>query len=92
MPQPATLQVTLSDEEMKFVQERIAAGEFSSESEVVATGLQRLQEEASEQERWEQEVLIPTHDYLMANPASAIPLEQVERNLEARRHQRRKAS
>jgi putative addiction module CopG family antidote len=92
MPQTATLQVTLSDEEMKFVQERIAAGEFSSESEVVATGLQRLQEEASERDRWEQEVLIPRLVRMEAEPSTGIPLEQLMEHLEERRRRRLKAS
>jgi hypothetical protein len=42
--------------------------------------------EKLERERWERKVLLPTHDRLMANPLSAIPLEQVEQNLEAQRY------
>jgi hypothetical protein len=40
---------------------------------------------SDEQKLWEKNVLIPTHDRLMENPSFAIPIEQVERNLEARR-------
>ena len=51
-----------------------------------------LKQESEEREHWEREVLIPAHDRLMAKPSSAIPIEQVERNLEARRRQRLQAT
>jgi chorismate-pyruvate lyase len=51
-----------------------------------------LEEEEIVRKRWEREVLIPAHDELMANPSSGIPIDQVERNLEARRQRRLKAS
>lgn len=43
---------------------------------------------SDEQKRWEKNVLIPAHDRLIADPASAVPIEQVKRNLESRRDQR----
>jgi len=55
---------------------------------VIHEGLEALKHEAEERGRWEREVLMPAHDRLMADPSSAIPLEEVERNLEARRRQR----
>jgi hypothetical protein len=48
-----------------------------------------LKEESEEQERWEREVVVPAYNRLMADPSSAIPIEEVERHLEERRRQRR---
>jgi putative addiction module CopG family antidote len=92
MPQ-SQIRVTLTNEAaIEFVRGKVQSGEFASESDVVHEGLMALKEESDERERWEHEVLVPAHDRLMANPSSAIPIEQVERNLEARRRQRLKAS
>ncbi len=92
MPQTATLQITLSAEEVAFVKQRVASGEFSSESEVLSTGVQRLAEEAAHQARWEQDVLIPIIDRFQKNPDSSVPIEEVERDLEARRPERKRSS
>lgn len=87
------IHVTLTDEAaIEFVRRKVSSGEYASEDEVIREGLEVLRNEAEERERWEREVLMPAHDLLMADPSSAIPLEQVERNLEARRRQRLKAS
>ena len=92
MPQ-SQIQVTLTDEAaIEFVRGKVRNGEFASESDVIHEGLKALKEESEERERWEREVLLPAHDRLMADPSSAIPIEQVEQNLEARRRQRLKAS
>jgi len=90
MPQTATLQVTLSTEEIEFIRAQVAHGEFSSESEVLATGLVRLKDEMTDRRRWEQEVLLPTLDHLEANPTSAISIEEVIEHLAQRRLQRLK--
>ncbi len=92
MPQ-SQIHVTLTDEAaIEFIRGKVRSGEFASESDVIHEGLKALKEESEERERWEREVLLPAHDRLMANPSSAIPIEQVERNFEVRRRQRLKAS
>jgi antitoxin ParD1/3/4 len=71
----APIQITLSDEEaIQFVRSKVASGEYASESDVIQ---EVLRQEAEERRRWEREVLMPAHDRLMADPASAVPLEQV---------------
>jgi antitoxin ParD1/3/4 len=86
----APIQITLSDEEaIQFVRSKVASGEYASESDVIQ---EVLRQEAEERRRWEREVLMPAHDRLMADPASAIPLEQVEKNFETRRRERSKVS
>jgi Arc/MetJ-type ribon-helix-helix transcriptional regulator len=87
------ISLTITDEAaIEFVCSTVRNGEYASESDVIHEGLKALKEESEERERWEREVLLPAHDRLMADPSSAIPIEQVERNLEARRRQRLKAS
>ena len=80
------MQITLTDETaIEFVRGKVRSGQYASESDVIHEGLKALKEESEERERWEREVLLPAHDRLMADPSSAIPIEQAERNLEARR-------
>jgi antitoxin ParD1/3/4 len=87
------IQVTLSDEaSVEFIRSKVQSGAYASEADVIREGLEALRQEAEERERWERKVLMPAHDRLMANPSSAIPLEQIEKNLEARRRERSKAS
>jgi len=89
MPRTSTLQVSLSEQSLEYVQQKVASGEYASESDVIDEGLMALKEESEERERWEREVLLPAHGRLMASPSSAIPIEQVEQNLEAERRLRR---
>ena len=92
MPQ-SQIHFTLTDEAaIEFIRGKVRSGEFASESDVIHEGMMALKQASEEREHWEREVLIPAHDRLMANPSSAIPIEQVERNLEALRRQRLKAS
>jgi antitoxin ParD1/3/4 len=92
MPQ-SQMNLTITDEAaIEFVRGKVRSGEYASESDVVHEGLKALKEESEERARWEQEVLLPAHDRLMADPSSAVSTEQVEKNLEARRRQRLKAS
>ena len=90
MGQTNRLNITLTDEVViKFVRSKAASGAYASESDLVNQGLMALKEESEERERWEREVLLPAHGRLMASPSSAIPIEQVEQNLEAERRLRR---
>ena len=91
MPRSHVLEVTLSEESLEFVRDTLASGAYRSESEILEDSLRAWKEEVEQQRRFEQEVVIPAHDELMANLSSAIPLEQVERNLAAARSARLKA-
>jgi len=92
MAKTLTLEVTLSDEALEFVRRKIASGEYLTESEVLANSLELFREEDEEQDRFEIKEVIPAFDEVMADPGSAIPMEQVRQNLEAGRLQRLKAS
>jgi len=92
MAQAPIHEITLSQEAWEFVRSKVASGEYESESEVLANSLELFREEDEERRRFEREEVIPAHDELIADPSSAIPMEQVRHNLEAARRQRLKAS
>lgn len=92
MAQSATLQITLTPEDLDFVQRKVATGEFASAEDFVVDSIRSVMDQDEERRQWEQKVLIPAHDQLMAHPSTAIPIDEVERNLELRRQQRRQAS
>lgn len=95
MPQGRTLHVTLSEDEMEFVQTLVAEGHFGSETDVmeqvVHQAVSSLKEEAARRARWERDVLLPTLARLEADPGSAIPLAQVVQHIDERRRERRSA-
>jgi Arc/MetJ-type ribon-helix-helix transcriptional regulator len=86
------LNITLSDDAVQFIRSKLANGEYSSESEVINESQGALKDRAEEREAWERNVLMPSHDRLVANPSSAIPLEKVKQHLEARRRERSQAN
>jgi Arc/MetJ-type ribon-helix-helix transcriptional regulator len=87
-----SIQITLSDEAaVEFVRGKVRSGDYASEAEVVLEGLEKLRAEAEEQARWEREVLVPTHERMMAEPDSAVSLEAVRQGLETRRRERHSA-
>ena len=88
MAHSQTLSITLSDEMMAFIRDRVSSGEYESESEVIVESLEAFKHEADERHRFEQEVILPSYERYLANPASAIPAEEVQRHLEERRRQR----
>jgi Arc/MetJ-type ribon-helix-helix transcriptional regulator len=92
MAQAPTLQVTLSEEAFEFVQQKVASGEFASESDVLMSGIEVLRDRQEQIALWEREVVVAAYDRLKADPSSAIPLEEVERDLAQRRQLRSKAS
>jgi antitoxin ParD1/3/4 len=87
------IHITLEDEAIvEFVSSKVRSGEYASETDVVRDCLEALQQENEERERWEREVLLPSHDRLMADPTSAVSFEEVQQGLESKRRERLKAS
>jgi len=84
MAQTSTLQVTLPQESVDFVQSKVASGEFDSESEVVREGIAALQDKDAGFEQWAREVAVPAYERLLADPSRGIPLDQVRKNLASR--------
>ena len=92
MGQPEKLDITLPDDLLKFVRSKVSRGEFASESEVILDALEALRIEDEELERFEREVVVPTHEHLLANPSSVVSADEVFAELEAARQRRLKAS
>jgi Arc/MetJ-type ribon-helix-helix transcriptional regulator len=87
------IEITLEGEAIvEFLRGKVRSGEYASVADVVRDSVEAMREELRERERWEQEVLLPAHDRLMADPKSALSFEEVQHSLEAKRRERLKAS
>jgi Arc/MetJ-type ribon-helix-helix transcriptional regulator len=78
------IHVTLSDEAaIEFVRGKVSSGEYASEADVVREGIDALKQVAEERERWEREVLLPAYERYKADPSTGVPIEEVQRRVEA---------
>jgi len=84
MQHASTLQVTLPQDVLDFVQTKVASGEYTSESEVIREGIAALQDKDAGFEIWAREVAVPAYERLLADPSRGIPIDQARANLEAR--------
>ena len=79
---------SLPVEQARYIDSLVASGTYATASEVVRAGLRALQERDAAVERWLHEDVLPVYDALEADPARAIPVEQVLSALRAH-HARR---
>jgi Arc/MetJ-type ribon-helix-helix transcriptional regulator len=87
------IHIVLEDEAIvEFVRSKVRSGEYASEADMVRESLEALRQENEERQRWEREVVLPAYDRLMADPTLAVPFDDVQRGLEAKRRERLKAS
>jgi putative addiction module CopG family antidote len=59
-----------------MVREKVTSGEYASESEVLRDGLRALQKREAAVERWLRNEVVPAFDEYVADPSSAIPLDE----------------
>ena len=85
MPQTPILHVTLSEDALKFVKQKVSTGEYASESDVIIESVAAMQEQQSALERWIHDEALPAYDRILADPSRGISLQQVRSNLAARR-------
>jgi antitoxin ParD1/3/4 len=69
--------VSLPAEQASYIDSLVAAGTYASTSEVVRAGLRALQERDAALEDWLRDEAAPIYDAMMADPARAIPADQV---------------
>lgn len=69
--------ITLPNEMADIVKIKVAAGEYASESEVIRDGLRALMARDRAMENWLRGEVGAAYDALQADPARAIPVEQV---------------
>jgi putative addiction module CopG family antidote len=75
------MSVTLPHEMAQLVRDKVACGEYASESEVIRDGLRSLIARDRAMEEWLRTEAAAVYDALRANPGSAVPLSQVRANL-----------
>jgi putative addiction module CopG family antidote len=78
------LDITLPNEMAQMVKAKVSSGEYATENEVILEGLRALQVQERALEHWLRTEVVAAYDELKANPASAIPTEEVRRRLAAR--------
>lgn len=79
-----SLSITLPIEMAQMVKDKVASGEYASESEVIRDGLRTLLARDAAIEKWLVEEVAPAYDDIKSGAAKAIPLEEVRRRLHAR--------
>lgn len=79
------LSITLPEEMARVVKEKVKAGEYATESEVIRDGLRALFARDRAVENWLREQVAPAYDALKADPSSAITADRVRTRLEAER-------
>jgi antitoxin ParD1/3/4 len=71
------LSITLPVEMAEMVKEKVASGDYASESEVIRDGLRALKERDSAVEAWLRNEVLPTLQAHEADPSRAIPIDRV---------------
>ena len=92
-PMAATAKRTFSlpAKHAKFIDAKVASGDYASGSEVVRAGLRALQERDAAVERWLREEVGPTYDAMKQDPSRAIPATRVFARIKAHHAKRVKA-
>jgi putative addiction module CopG family antidote len=70
------LSITLPNEMANWVKNKAVSGAYASESEVIRDGLRALQERDDVVERWLREEVVQAYDEYIADPSTAIPLDE----------------
>jgi putative addiction module CopG family antidote len=84
------LSITLPLEMAQMVKDKVASGEYASESEVIRDGLRALAAQDAAIEKWLREEVVPTIRRLEADPTRAIPIEEARRRIWAHIEKREK--
>lgn len=77
--------ITLPTKTAQMVRERVASGEYASESEVIRDGLRALMARDQALERWLREDVVRSYDAVMADPSLLRTPDQVRAALAAAR-------
>jgi len=75
------MSITLPIEMAAAVKDRVAAGEYASESEVIRDGLRALMARERAVESWLHAQVLPAYDALKADPSRGLTADQVRAQL-----------
>ena len=89
MPKVVKRTFSLTEEQARFIDEKVEKGGYASGSEVVREGLRGLQEDAAAIDRWLVEDVVPTLKKLDEDPSRARPAGEVFEELLAELRQER---
>jgi putative addiction module CopG family antidote len=71
-----SLSITLPLEMAQMVKEKVASGEYATESEVIRDGLRTLVARDAAMEKWLREEIVPAYEAHKADPSRALPLNE----------------
>jgi len=71
-----SLSITLPHEMAQMVKDKVASGEYATESEVIRDGLRTLAARDAAVERWLREEVAPTYDALKAGSEGTVSLDE----------------
>ena len=75
------MSITLPLEMAAAVKNRVAAGEYATESEVIRDGLRALMARERAVENWLHAQVLPAYDALKADPSRGLTADQVRARL-----------
>lgn len=75
--------ITLPNEMAEIVKNKVASGEYASESEVLRDGMRALMARDKAFDSWLFQTVAPAYDALKEDPTRALTLNQVRKRLAA---------
>lgn len=83
MPKVVKRTFSLTEEQAKFIDEKVESGSFASGSEVVRDGLRSLQSRDEAVDRWLRQEVAPVYDRVKSGKAKLLTTEEVRARLQA---------
>lgn len=83
---------SLTEEQAKFIDDRVASGGYASGSEVVREGLREMQDEDAAIDRWLRKEVLPVLDRVRSGKTKTHTPEEVRQHLRERHKQLLKAA
>ncbi len=82
------ISITLPHDMAERVKEKVASGEYATESEVIRDGLRVLLARDAAIERWLREEVAKSYDEHAADPSTGIPADKIMARLRAKQRER----
>ncbi|WP_448949803.1 type II toxin-antitoxin system ParD family antitoxin [Labrys neptuniae] len=76
-----SLSITLPHDMAQMVKEKVASGEYATESEVIRDGLRSLQARDAALEKWLREEVVKSYDQYKTDPGTVIDGTELKRRM-----------